>query len=73
MDLERDNAIVCIVGENMAGTRGVASRVCGSLADAGVNIRMISQGAREMNIALLVSDSDATATVAALHKEFFES
>jgi aspartate kinase len=70
--VEKEKALVCLVGQNMAGVKGTAARVCGALAKAGVNIKMISQGARELNIALLVEDDDINATVAALHSEFFE-
>ena len=56
--VERGKALVCVVGENMAGAKGTASRVFKAVAEAGVNIRMISQGARELNISLLIDDDD---------------
>jgi aspartokinase len=56
----------------MAGQPGTAARVFGAVRDAGVNVRMISQGAREINVAFLIRDADIDATVRALHKEFFE-
>lgn len=70
--LEKEKAIVCVVGECMSGVPGVAARVTGALAKAGVNIRMISQGANEINIALLVKGDDALKAVKALHEEIFE-
>jgi len=72
VDIEYNKGIVCLVGENMAGVKGTAKRVFAAVADAGVNIRMISQGARELNIALLVDDDDIEAAVQALHREFFK-
>lgn len=72
VDIENEKAIVSVVGENMAGVPGVAARVTTALAEAGVNIRMISQGANEINIALLVSEGDAKKAVAALHEQIFE-
>src|SRR3989475_4272860 len=42
-DIEKDQAIVCLVGENIRYTPGVAARVFRALEN--VNIRMISQGA----------------------------
>jgi aspartate kinase len=68
-DLERDQAIVCLVGENIRYTPGVARRVFNSLD--GVNIRMISQGASLLNISFVVAEADLRPTVAALHAEFF--
>ncbi|MBN2711621.1 MAG: aspartate kinase, partial [Planctomycetes bacterium] len=67
VDVSSDKALVCLIGEGMAGIKGVARRVCGALSDAGVNIRMISQGARELNISLLVDEKDAAAAVQSLH------
>lgn len=70
--VERDKALLCVVGENMAGVPGVAARVLGVLARENVNIHMISQGANEINIALLVPAADLAKAVTALHKEIFE-
>src|SRR3954464_1187569 len=67
--VEKDEAIVCLVGENIRFTPGVARRVFNSLD--GINIRMISQGASLLNLSFVVSESDLVRTVAALHREFF--
>jgi aspartate kinase len=67
--IEKDGAIVCLVGENIRYTPGVARRVFNSLD--GINIRMISQGASLLNISFVVSEADLVRTVAALHDEFF--
>jgi aspartate kinase len=69
VEVERDQAIVCLVGENIRYTPGVARRVFNSLD--GVNIRMISQGASLLNISFVVAEPDLARTVAALHGEFF--
>jgi aspartate kinase len=67
--VEREQAIVCLVGENIRYTPGVARRVFNALN--GINIGMISQGASQLNISFVVSESDLARTVAALHDEFF--
>ena len=41
-------AILAVVGDGMAGTHGVAAKVCSALGDAAVNIRAIAQGARHL-------------------------
>src|SRR5581483_11164334 len=69
VSLERDEAIVCLVGENIRHTPGVARRVFNSLD--GINIRMISQGASLLNLSFVVAEKDLTRTVEALHQEFF--
>jgi aspartate kinase len=67
--IEKDQAIVCLVGENIRYTPGVARRVFNALD--GVNIRMISQGASLLNLSFVVAEGDLKRTVEALHKEFF--
>ncbi len=69
--VERDLALVSVVGERMKGTPGVAARVTRAMAETSVNIRMISQGASEINIALVVNEAEATTAIASLHAEFF--
>jgi aspartate kinase len=67
--VEHDGVIVCLVGENIRYTPGVARRVFNSLD--GINIRMISQGASLLNISFVVAETDLVRTVSALHDEFF--
>jgi len=67
--VEHDGVIVCLVGENIRYTPGVARRVFNSLD--GINIRMISQGASLLNISFVVAETDLLRTVTALHEEFF--
>jgi aspartate kinase len=67
--IEQDQVIVCLVGENIRFTPGVARRVFNALD--GINIRMISQGASLLNISFVVSEADLFKTVSALHTEFF--
>ena len=51
--------IVCLVGENIRHTPGVARRVFNALD--GINIRMISQGASLLNISFVVAETDLVA------------
>ncbi|MBU1024212.1 aspartate kinase [bacterium] len=69
--VEYNKAVVCLIGENMSGKIGVAARVMNAVSKAGVNIRMISQDAREYNIALLIEEDDVAKAVTSLHNEFF--
>jgi len=68
---EPRQAIVGVVGENLRGRQGIAASVFGSVAAAGVNVRMISQGASEINIAFVIHDEDVPAAVRSLHKDLF--
>jgi aspartate kinase len=69
VSIEDHQAIVCLVGENIRYTPGVAARVFGALN--GTNIRMISQGASLLNLSLVVAEADLAGAVGALHREFF--
>ena len=64
-------AIICLVGEDIHGKPGIAAAVFNTLAAAGVNIRMISQGASEINISTVVRESDVPNAVRKLHEHFF--
>lgn len=64
-------SIVCLVGDNIRHTPGIAGRVFSSLA--GVNVRMISQGASRLNLGFVVADADLRAAVESLHAEFFST
>ncbi len=66
---QSDNAILCLVGDNIRGRCGLAARVFGALRDT--NIRMISEGASQLNLSLVVAQEDLNASVKALHDEFF--
>ena len=66
---EGRKAIVCLVGENIRGTRGIAAKVFGALPET--NVRMISQGASEINISFVIEEDDVDETVRVLHKVFF--
>jgi aspartate kinase len=69
VSVENDQAIVCVVGENIRHTPGVAARVFGAIHD--VNVRAISQGASLLNLSFVVAAADLPRAVRALHKEFF--
>jgi aspartokinase/homoserine dehydrogenase 1 len=68
--VNRDVAIVAAVGENMAGTPGIAGRVFSTLGKEGINIIAIAQGSSEYNISFLVESSGMEKAVKALHQEF---
>src|ERR1043166_1666527 len=66
---EGRKAIVCLVGENLRETPGLAARVFAELTD--VKIRMISQGASEINLTFVIEEDAVPNVVQRLHKAFF--
>ncbi len=69
VETEGDRAIICLVGDNIRYTPGVAGRAFGALGE--VNIRMISQGASRLNLSFVVAAQDLPRAVELLHAEFF--
>jgi aspartate kinase len=71
VSVEEEHAIVCLVGENIRHCPQVAARVFAALD--GIKTRMVSQGASQLNISLVVAAGDLTRAVESLHREFFHS
>ncbi len=67
--VEDNKAIVCVVGEQLKLTPGIAGKVFKTIED--INVYMISQGASEINLSFVVDEEQARRVVAALHQEFF--
>jgi aspartate kinase len=66
---EGKKALVCLVGENIRETPGIVAKVFGALGN--IKVRMISQGASEINLTFVVEEDDMIDVVQRLHKEFF--
>src|SRR5947209_11131107 len=66
---EGRKAIICLVGESLRETPGIAAKVFGALPDT--NIRMISQGASEINLSFVIEEQDVPNVIRHLHTTFF--
>ena len=66
---EGQKALICLVGDNIRGFSGMAAQVFTAVQH--INIRMISQGASEINMSFMIEESDVEEAVRALHKTFF--
>ncbi len=64
-------AIVCIVGDNLRNSPGLAVRMLAPISD--VNINMISQGASEINLSFVVDEDSVDDVVLKLHRELFSN
>jgi len=69
--VDRDKAIICVVGEGLGSTPGIAADTFQALKEAGVNVLMISQGASKISIGFVVDDADCPKAVQALHRKFY--
>ena len=61
-------AKVSIVGAGIQNAPGYAARMFGALADAGINILMISTS--EIRITCIIAEADLDAAAAAIHRTF---
>ena len=67
--MEGHKALVCLVGEDIRGHNGIAGRVFSAVSH--VNLRMISQGASEINMSFMIDEEDVEEAVRSLHRVFF--
>ncbi len=71
--IEKNLALVAVVGEGMVRTVGIAAKIFSALKEAGVNVRVINQGASEMNIIVGVAATDYQKAVRALYTAFVDN
>jgi aspartate kinase len=72
IEVQRDMAMLAVVGQGMVHRIGIASKVFAALANAGVNIRMINQGSSELNIIVGVPTGDYETAIRAIYEAFQE-
>ncbi|MEJ0084133.1 MAG: bifunctional aspartate kinase/homoserine dehydrogenase I [Pseudomonadota bacterium] len=73
IQVDKDLAIIAVVGDGMAGLPGVSGQVFNALGSASVNVHAIAQGASERNISVVVDQKDATRALRAVHSGFYLS
>jgi len=67
---EGRKALVCLVGDDIRGRNGMAAQVFSAVSH--INVRMISQGASEINMSFMIDEDDSDEAVRALHAAFFQ-
>ena len=67
---EGQKALVCMVGEDIRGQMGISAQVFTAIKH--VNVRMISQGASEINMSFMIEEEDVEEAVKSLHAYFFK-
>jgi aspartate kinase len=68
--VEQGRAIVSLIGDGMRETAGIGARFFNTLRT--VNVGMVSVGASEVNISIVIADKDLEGAVGLLHNEFFD-
>ncbi|MCD7823259.1 MAG: aspartate kinase [Oscillospiraceae bacterium] len=70
IDVDRDVALVAVVGRGMRKQRGTAARIFAALAHKKVNVKMIDQGSSELNIIVGISNEDFETSIKAIYDIF---
>ena len=63
-------AIICVVGEGLRSTPGIAARVFETIRD--INVSLISQGASRVNLTFIVDEEHVAEAVVRLHTALLE-
>ncbi|MBX5479268.1 MAG: aspartate kinase, partial [Pyrinomonas methylaliphatogenes] len=71
VQVEPRRAIICVVGEGLRTTPGIAARVFSAMRD--INISLISQGASSINLTFVIDQERVAEAVARLHRAIFET
>ncbi|HEX8144475.1 MAG TPA: lysine-sensitive aspartokinase 3 [Pyrinomonadaceae bacterium] len=67
--IEPRRATICVVGEGLRDTPGVAAHVFSTISD--INVSLISLGASSINLTFVVDEAHMAEAVARLHEAFF--
>jgi aspartate kinase len=67
----RSNKSIVTIICDVAHSSAILASGFAALADEGINVQMISQGASKVNISMIVDDDEADRTVQILHSAFF--
>jgi aspartate kinase len=67
--VEKGRAIICVVGEGLGHTPGIAARVFSTISD--INVTLISQGASSINLTFAIEEEQVNEAVTRLHEAFF--
>ncbi|MCR5593581.1 MAG: aspartate kinase [Saccharofermentans sp.] len=69
--VDRDLAIVMIVGQAMEKSVGIMARAASALSAAGINLRIVNQGASEISMMFGVAEEYKDYAIRVLYKELF--
>lgn len=70
VEIEPNQAVVCVVGEGLRGTSGVAAQIFSTVSD--INISLISHGASSVNMTFVVQENLIGDVIKRLHDAFFK-
>lgn len=71
ISIDEDVALVGVVGEGMKSEPGVAARVMKAVSRKGINVKILSGGASEAAVYVIIEKKDGIDAVRSIHSEFF--
>lgn len=72
LEVESGISLIAVVGRSMKSQAGTAAKIFSSLADARINVRMIDQGASELNIIVGVLNEDFERAIRSIYHIFVD-
>jgi aspartate kinase len=69
VEIEHGHAVICIVGEGLRASSGLASKLFSTIDD--INISLISHGASSVNLTFVVEEEKVAEVIKRLHNSFF--
>lgn len=69
VEIEPGYAVICVVGEGLRASTGLAARVFSTIHD--INIALVSHGASSVNLTFVVTEDVVAGVIKRLHKELF--
>ena len=73
LEVESGISLIAVVGRSMKSQAGTASKIFTALANARINIRMIDQGASELNIIVGVLNEDFERAIRSIYHIFVDA
>ncbi|MBQ7220350.1 MAG: aspartate kinase [Synergistaceae bacterium] len=70
LEVESGIALIAVVGRSMKSQTGTAAKIFRALADERINVRMIDQGASELNIIVGVLNEDFERAIRSIYRIF---
>jgi aspartate kinase len=71
VSVETERAMICVVGNGLRGTPGIAARVFSTISN--INVMLISQGSSSINLTFVIEERQLAEAVKRLHASFFET
>jgi aspartate kinase len=71
VEVESGYAVICVVGEGLRASTGLASKIFSTIED--VNVSLVSHGASAVNLTFVVKEADAARVIERLHGKFFNA